>query len=112
MVKASQLKSYLSKFDLFGERIGFNIDGKESYSSLIGLFMSFVTLTVMCIYSVTRMVILVNIGDTRYTSRSQESVYDNDLQIEFLDTDIDFVFNIVIPETEFRVDQVAEVYLI
>ena len=64
MARYSLMKVY-KKFDIFGQRVSLNANGKETVNSCIGATMSLLVTFVTIAYAWTRLDILLQFGDTR-----------------------------------------------
>lgn len=53
------------KLDIFGEPVGFTVDGEESRKSYFGLFLSICIFAIMVPYDIKKCNILLTHGDTK-----------------------------------------------
>ena len=65
MARAS-LMSFYKRFDIFGQGVSFNVDGKETVNSCIGATMSLLVTFVTVAYAWTRFSVLLEFGDTNF----------------------------------------------
>ena len=47
------------KIDLFGQGVGFSIRGSDTYQTLLGAFLSLLTVTFVFIFAISRLVTLI-----------------------------------------------------
>ena len=57
--RVSQLGSLVKSFDLFGESIGFRVDGKSTYGSYIGAICSLAVIIVTLSYAAKRLEVML-----------------------------------------------------
>ena len=89
MARFSLLEAY-KKFDIFGQDVKFNVNGKSTVNTCIGATMSIFVAFLTIAYAWIRIDILLQFGDTRY----QETVETReDLDTEFFNQS-DTGFNI------------------
>ena len=65
MAKFSLMKIY-KRFDLFGQNVQFNVDGKQTVTSCMGATLSFVVVFLTIAYAWTRFNVLLKFGDTTF----------------------------------------------
>ena len=65
MARFSLMRIY-KKFDLFGKRVSFNVDGKETVTSCMGASLSFLVVFLTIAYAWTRFNVLLKFGDTTF----------------------------------------------
>ena len=61
-----RVKSLFMGLDLFGESIGFNIDGSERSSSCVGSLISLVIYILVFVYGIQKFITLLEYGDTNH----------------------------------------------
>ena len=91
MVKKS-IDRLFQKFDIYGESIGFKIEGKDTYQSAVGGVLSLITLSLLLAFTVVK---------TSAMWERDDTVHQNYIRINALDstavyTDEDLGFNAVI----------------
>ena len=69
---SSQL-SKVKRLDIFGSKIGFNIDGSETHQTYMGALFTLVTVILSVIYGSIRFKTMIDKDDTQY----QETVETN-----------------------------------
>ena len=62
---AQKLRKTLLKFDLFGEPVGFTIDGDGSRKSCLGLLLSLIIIATLIPYSFKKFDTLITYGDNQ-----------------------------------------------
>ena len=62
--KLTKIGRSLLKMDLFGESIGFKIDGEESRRSILGLMLSLGIFATILPYAVKKWQVMINYDDT------------------------------------------------
>ena len=68
MARASLMSVY-RRFDIFGQGVSFNVDGKEKVNSCMGASMSLLVAVVTITYAWTRFGVLLEFGDTKFQDR-------------------------------------------
>ena len=61
---SEKLERSIKAFDFFGEGISFEIDGKSTYRSYLGTFLSLSVIVITISYAFSRYRILMDYGDT------------------------------------------------
>ena len=89
MARFSLIESY-KKFDIFGQDVTFNVNGKETVNSCIGATMTILVAFVTIAYAWIRIDVLLQFGDTRYSETVENRA---DLDTEFFNQS-DTGFNI------------------
>ena len=63
------LMSVYRRFDIFGQGVSFNVDGKEKVNSCLGATMSLLIALVTITYAWTRFGVLLEFGDTKFQEK-------------------------------------------
>ena len=71
-----RLKRTLLKLDIFGEPVGFSVDGDGSHKSYLGLLLSLCVIGTISPYSISKFNTLVEFGDTRVSDDLEPSGID------------------------------------
>ena len=76
---SNKLRRAILQLDLFGEKVGFNIEGESSRKSIIGTLVSCYIFCVIVPYAYSKFEKMRNYGDTKHqTIRSSESLTSED----------------------------------
>ena len=65
MARFSLMKIY-KRFDIFGQSVSFNVDGRETVTSCMGATLSLLVAFVTIAYAWTRLNVLLELGDTTF----------------------------------------------
>ena len=68
MARASLMSVY-RRFDIFGQGVSFNVDGKEKVNSCMGATMSLLVVFLTAAYAWIRFGVLLEFGDTKFQDR-------------------------------------------
>ena len=96
--KRSSVGKTLMSIDMFGERVGFQIEGMNSYPTACGTIVSILTLALVLIYALKQWTAMAKYNETRFQSIF-EPVVDSDV-INQDESNIDFyiyVYNFFTP---------------
>ena len=61
-----RMKETLLFFDIFGEYVNFNIEGKTSHKSILGLLVSFAILSLVTAFGIKKYSVMVHYQDTKH----------------------------------------------
>ena len=92
-MNSKQLKKGLLSLDIFGEGIGFNINGEATHKSYVGLFFSIIIFTTMTAFGIKQFDTMINYEDTRHSYQLRENVMDK--KEEVFNKDLHIGFTIV-----------------
>ena len=67
------------QIDLFGETVGFSIDGQDTYKSILGAILSFFMASACLAYFIDNYISMIQFGQTTY---QKDEVYYNTIQNE------------------------------
>ena len=70
---AKRMKETLLFFDIFGEYVNFNIEGKTSHKSILGLLVSFAILSLVTAFGIKKYSVMVHYEDTKHQSFTNEN---------------------------------------
>ena len=105
------LMSIYKRFDIFGQGVAFNVDGKETVNSCMGATMSLLVAFVTIAYAWTRFSVLLEFGDTKF--QDSEDYRGSAIETEVFtqsDTNFNVAFGLqLLPGLQFWVDDLTEV---
>ena len=100
------LMSVYRRFDIFGQGVSFNVDGKEKVNSCMGATMSLLVAVVTITYAWTRFGVLLEFGDTKF--QDSEDYRGSAIETEVFsqaDTNFNIAFGLQpVPGSGFTID--------
>ena len=57
---------------MFGEQVGFNIQGNQKYQSYHGACLSLLVLMMLSAYGLTKLIVMIDYDDSKYQVREKE----------------------------------------
>ena len=89
-----KLSRTVKAFDIFGETVSFEYDGKSTYRSYLGSLLSIGIIVITISYAVNRFLVMQDRADTVHLQTPITDLYSKESPLDYSMTEFDFAFGL------------------
>ena len=91
---SSKLGDIIKSFDLFGEGVGFEIEGRATNTSYLGSLISLAIIVITFSYAASRFTVMSDYADTSHQTTTSQSEYSQENPLTYEQTNFNFALSL------------------